>query len=128
MKRATIMTVGTALLLFGSVAEAEAGARSGTVNGPRGGSMSWHRQCSDGTCERSFTATGPAGRTYSRESSVSRDGNGNWQRDVTVTGPRGGTYERHGQGSCHDAACSFSGTVTGPRGNTGVYSGEWHAD
>lgn len=122
-----LLTAGTALLLFGTIAEAQAGGRGGTVIGPRGGSMSWHRGCDSGTCSRSRSVTGPAGRTYTREGSITRTGPGSWERDVTARGPYGGTYERHGYGTCAGGACTYGGTVTGPRGNTGVYSGRWYA-
>jgi hypothetical protein len=125
MHRGILVAASAAVIVMTSIADAEAGSRSGTFVGPRGGVTTWQRQttCGGGTCTRSGSITGPAGNTWSREGSVTRTGPGSWQSNATVTGPNGGTYRRQGGGTCAGATCAYGGTVTGPYGGTGTYSG-----
>jgi hypothetical protein len=94
-------TVGTialsALLIAGSVSDARAWSRSGSVTTRRGtytGSASG--SCSGGTCSRSASVTGPNGHTVSRTGSISRTGPDRYAYSRTTTGPNGRSVTRSG--------------------------------
>jgi len=79
-----------------TVADANAGSRSGSISGPRGTTtFSGSRSCAGGVCSS----------------------------QGSVTGPYGGTISHQGSSSCSGGTCSGSGTVTGPRGGSVTYNG-----
>jgi hypothetical protein len=78
-----------------TVADANAGSRSGSISGPRGTTtFSGSRSCAGGVCSS----------------------------QGSVTGPYGGTVSHQGSSTCSGGTCSGSGTVTGPRGGTVSYN------
>lgn len=86
----------TAILAIATVTSASAWERNGSISGPRGtNTLSAQGSCSGGSCARSATVTGAAGRTATR----------------------------NGSGSCSGGSCSGSRTTTGPAGNSVKRSG-----
>jgi hypothetical protein len=85
------------LLLVGTIAEASAWTRHGTVNTARG-TYTVHGAggCAGGTCARTKTVTGPYGGTVTRSGSITKTAPGQYQYSGTVTGPYGGTVTRSG--------------------------------
>ena len=79
-----------------TIADANAGTRSGSISGPRGTTtFAGSRSCAGGACSS----------------------------QGSVTGPYGGTISHQGSSSCAGGTCSRSGTVTGPRGGAVSYNG-----
>ena len=73
MKNLFLTSAVVGALSLAAVAEANAWTRSGTVTGPRGtSSFNVTGSCANGSCTRSATRTGPAGNTYTRQSTISR--------------------------------------------------------
>ncbi|HTH95990.1 MAG TPA: hypothetical protein VL574_01160 [Stellaceae bacterium] len=92
----TAAIAGTTMLW---AADASAGwQRHGSHVGRFGRSYSTSASggCSGGTCSRSRSLTGPAGRTVSESGSISHTGPGDYNWNRTVTGPEGGTVTRSG--------------------------------
>lgn len=88
--RARLLAAAGLLLLAGLPDGAEARTRSGSVATWRGtwaGSAS--RGCAGGTCSYSRSLTGPQGRTWSRQGSVTRTAPGDISGTGTMSGPRG---------------------------------------
>ena len=84
---AVVATIGA--LSAVTMADANAGSRSGTITGPRGTTtFSNSRSCAGGVCSSKGS----------------------------VTGPYGGTVSHQGSSSCSGGTCTGSGSVTGPRG------------
>lgn len=79
-----------------TVADAYAWTRDAHVYGWRG-SSSVHASgsCSNGSCSRDITRTGPYGNSVSRQGSASCS-NGSCSGTRTTTGPNGGTVTRDG--------------------------------
>jgi uncharacterized low-complexity protein len=73
MKKLIAMSTLAGALSIAAAADASAWTRSATSTGPRGtSSMQASGSCANGTCSRSATRTGPAGNTYTRQSTISR--------------------------------------------------------
>jgi uncharacterized low-complexity protein len=73
MKKLISMSTLAGALSIAAAADASAWTRSATSTGPRGtSSMQASGSCANGTCSRSATRTGPAGNTYTRQSTISR--------------------------------------------------------
>lgn len=73
MKKLFLTTAFIGALSIAAIADANAWTRSGSTTGPRGtASVSVTGSCANGTCSRSATRTGPAGNTYTRQSTISR--------------------------------------------------------
>jgi len=80
----------------GTVADANAGSRSGAISGPRDTTtFAGSRSCAGGACSS----------------------------QGSVTEPYGDTISHQGSSSCSGGTCSGSGTVTGPRGGSVTYNG-----
>jgi hypothetical protein len=85
------------LLLVGTIAEASAWTRQGTVTTARGTyTVNGAGSCAGGTCSRARTVTGPNGGTVTRSGSVTKTSPGQYQYSRTTTGPPGGTVTRSG--------------------------------
>jgi hypothetical protein len=70
------------------------------------------------TVTSTVTHTGPAGNTYTRQSTLLTNGQGGFTANSTLTGPKGNTITRQQSGT-YDAATktyTSSGTITGPNG------------
>jgi hypothetical protein len=91
-------TAGLAgLLLAGTIAEASAWTRQGTVTTARGTyAVNGAGSCAGGTCSGTRTVTGPYGGTVTRSGTVTKTAPGQYQYTGTVTGPYGGTATRSG--------------------------------
>jgi uncharacterized low-complexity protein len=73
MKKLVLTSAVIGALSVAAIADANAWTRSGTATGPRGtSSVNVSGGCANGTCTRSVMRTGPAGRTYIRQGSISR--------------------------------------------------------
>ena len=73
MKKLIAMSTLAGALSIGAAADASAWTRSATHTGPRGtSSVHASGSCAYGSCSRSVTRTGPAGRTYTRQSTIWR--------------------------------------------------------
>jgi len=74
MKKLILMSALAGALIVGAAADASAWTRSGTSTGPRGGTSNFQASgsCANGSCSRTATRTGPAGNTYTRQSTVTR--------------------------------------------------------
>jgi uncharacterized low-complexity protein len=73
MKKLVLTSAVIGALSVAAVADASAWTRTGSTTGPRGTSgVSVTGGCANGTCTRSATRTGPAGNTYTRQSTISR--------------------------------------------------------
>jgi hypothetical protein len=73
MKKLFVMSALAGALTVAAVADASAWTRSGTATGPRGtSSFQASGSCANGSCSRTATRTGPAGNTYTRQSTVTR--------------------------------------------------------
>jgi hypothetical protein len=85
------------LLLAGSIAEASAWTRQGTVTTARGTyTVNGAGGCVGNTCSGTRTVTGPYGGTVTRSGTITKTGPGTYQYSRTVTGPYGGTVTRQG--------------------------------
>ena len=74
MKKLFVMSALAGALTVAAVADASAWTRSGTATGPRGtSSFQASGSCANGSCSRSATRTGPAGNSYTRQSTVTRN-------------------------------------------------------
>jgi hypothetical protein len=91
-------TAGLAgLLLVGTIAEASAWTRQGSVTTARGTyTVNGAGSCAGGTCSGTRTVTGPYGGTVTRSGTVTKTGPGQYQYTGTVTGPYGRTVNRSG--------------------------------
>ncbi|BBK42459.1 hypothetical protein STVA_24790 [Allostella vacuolata] len=96
MKHLLLASAMAALSLTAAAADAAAWDRTRTVTTPHG-TYSAHGSgsCANGSCQRSYQATGPYGRTASRSGTVSRYGN-HYDYSRTTTGPRGHSVTRAG--------------------------------
>ncbi len=77
------------------------------------------------TFNSTVTRTGPAGNTYTRQSSVTTNGQGGFTANSTWTGPKGNTIATKQQSGSYDSATktySSSGTITGPKGNQSTFN------
>jgi uncharacterized low-complexity protein len=73
MKKLFVMSALAGALSVGAAADASAWTRSGTSTGPRGtSSFQATGSCANGSCSRTATRTGPAGNSYTRQSTVTR--------------------------------------------------------
>jgi uncharacterized low-complexity protein len=73
MKKLFLTSAVIGALSIAAIADANAWTRTGSATGPRGtSSVSVTGGCANGTCTRSATRTGPAGNTYTRQSTISR--------------------------------------------------------
>jgi len=73
MKKFVLTSVVIGALSVAAVADANAWTRIGSATGPRGtATVSVTGSCANGSCTRSVTRTGPAGNTYTRQSTISR--------------------------------------------------------
>jgi len=73
MKKLVLTSAFIGALSVAAIADANAWTRSGTASGPRGtSSVNVTGSCANGSCTRSATRTGPAGNTYTRQSTISR--------------------------------------------------------
>lgn len=98
MKSHLAIAALAAALTTATAAGASAGERHGTVTGPRGtATVDAYGSCSNGSCSRSITRTGPYGYQMNRQ----------------------------GSASCQGSQCSGTRTTTGPHGNTVTRSGTW---
>jgi hypothetical protein len=71
------------------------------------------------TFTSTVTHTGPAGNTYTRQSTLSTNGQGGFTANSTLTGPKGNTIATRQQSGTYDPATktyTSSGTITGPNG------------
>ena len=74
MKKLFVMSALAGALTVAAVADASAWTRSGTSTGPRGtSSFQATGSCANGSCSRTATRTGPAGNSYTRQSTVTRN-------------------------------------------------------
>ena len=95
MKKLLAIAATIGALSAVTIADANAGSRSGSITGPRGTTtFSGSRSCAGGVCSS----------------------------QGSVTGPYGGTVSHQGSSTCSGGTCSGSGTVTGPRGGTVSYN------
>jgi uncharacterized low-complexity protein len=63
----------TGALSIAAIADANAWTRTGSITGPHGtASVRATGSCANGSCTRSVTRTGPAGNSYTRQSTISR--------------------------------------------------------
>lgn len=98
MTRFLTLSAAAAGLIFVSTAAEAQWSRSGTATGPRGGVYATQGggSCAGGSCNYGGSVTGPAGRTFSRQGSVTRTAPGQFQSSGTYTGPRGRSATRSG--------------------------------
>ena len=67
----TSLVIGA--LSVAAAADANAWTRSAAASGPRGTStVTATGSCTNGSCSRNVTSTGPAGNTYTRTGTISR--------------------------------------------------------
>lgn len=96
MKSMITAAVLTGILAIAAATSASAWERNSSVSGPRGtNTFNAQGSCSGGSCSRSATATGAAGRTATRSGSGSCSG-GSCSGSRTTTGPGGRTFQRSG--------------------------------
>jgi hypothetical protein len=113
------------LLLAGSVADASAWTRHGTVTTPRGNyAVHGSGGCAGGVCNYNRTVRGPYGGTVARSGTVVRTGPGQYNYQGSVTGPYGRTVTRSGT-AVHTGPgqYNYQGSATGPYGGTVTRSG-----
>jgi len=73
MKKLVLTSAVIGALSIAAVADANAWTRTGSTTGPRGtSSFNVTGSCANGSCTRSATRTGPAGNTFTRQSTISR--------------------------------------------------------
>jgi uncharacterized low-complexity protein len=73
MKKLILMSTLAGALSIVAAADASAWTRSASSSGPRGtSSLQASGSCSNGSCSRTATRTGPAGNTYTRQGSITR--------------------------------------------------------
>ena len=73
MRKLFVLSALAGALSIAAVAEASAFSRSVTSTGPRGTStFQGTVNCANGSCTRNATRTGPAGNTYTRQSTITR--------------------------------------------------------
>jgi hypothetical protein len=97
MKVALLSASLAAVLSLTMVAEAAAWTRNSTVTTPRGTySHNVTGTCSGGACARSGSVTGPYGGTVSRTGTVTRTGPSSYSYSRTTTGPYGNSVTRSG--------------------------------
>ncbi|MBB5753535.1 hypothetical protein [Prosthecomicrobium pneumaticum] len=94
----TIPLAAFALVALGfSAGSAAAWERDVYAWGPRGFSEAHGSgYCADGHCERSYSATGPYGRTRTVDGSITRTGPDSFSYDRTVTRRNGVVRHRSG--------------------------------
>ena len=74
MKKLFVMSALAGTLTVAAAADASAWTRSGTASGPRGtSSFQASGSCANGSCSRTATRTGPAGNSYTRQGTVTRN-------------------------------------------------------
>lgn len=117
-----IMIATVALASASFAADANAWQRKGSFEGPYGGKGEFSRECYGGKCTTHRSYTGPRGNTWSRNSTVTTDGQGGWTRQGSATGPNGNTATFGGSGRCSGGTCSYQGGRSGPNG-TSSWSG-----
>lgn len=113
------LATAAALSLMMALASAPAEARERSRSGPHGGERHVQRgwDPATGTGSSSVEATGPRGRSASREYEVQGDGAGGYTASGSATGPRGSTRSFEVQRSAEDGY-QRSTTATGPQGGT----------
>ena len=96
MQKTLLASAVAALTMLGAVQEAAAWQRSKSVTTWRGTySAQGSGGCAYGSCQRSYSATGPYGRSVSRQGSVTRTPYG-YDYSRTTTGPYGHSVTRNG--------------------------------
>ncbi|WP_374444076.1 hypothetical protein [Stella sp.] len=96
MQRILLASAAACIVMLGVAHDAAAWQRSKSVTTWRGTySAQGSGSCAYGACQRSYTATGPYGRSVSRHGSISRDADSvDYSR--TTTGPYGRSVTRSG--------------------------------
>jgi len=96
MTRLIAISTLVAAISIASIADASAWTRNGSFSGPRGTTnYGGSGSCSGGSCSSTRGGTGPAGRSWSGQSSSSCSG-GSCTHSGSGTGPAGNSYNHTG--------------------------------
>jgi len=110
-KRELVLGIASAMIIPALWAASTGAAVAGPHATPRSASAT-------------VTRTGAAGRTATRQSQVTTNGQGGYTANSTLTGPAGNTATRQQSGSYDPATKTYTraGTTTGPNGNRSSFS------